>query len=439
MPTPKKIPTLLGILLVIILVALISVMFENIVRQNAKASLSVEPTSVAVTNVTDTMFTVAWITESPATGVLTVTGASEKKKTVFDDRDIGYHSSMYTGKLGKYITHSITFRYANPGMNYEVVILSNGKPYTSQGVPYQIRTPETLASPGNSLEPAFGTVVTSEGQYAQGALVYLTLENSQMLSTLVQSSGTWLIPLNLARIKDLSVYVTPEERITETIFVRYEGEQTTALSDTLNDAPVPTMVIGKTYDFRKTQAGTGTNDLASSVSHASSVLGQTTQRQNGAFDIIRPAQGASLATYTPLIAGSGIPGKTVTLTIGITSPIGGTAIVGSDGIWRYTPPKPLAPGKQSVTATTTDEKGKPVAFTHTFEILKSGTQVLGEATPSATLEPTPTSEPASPSATSTPVDLAGEPVPTSGTTLPTLILFLLGAGLLTGGFVVKIL
>lgn len=433
MPMPKKIPTLLGILLVIILVTLVSAVFENIVRQNAKASLSVEPTSVTVTNVTDNMFTVTWLTESPATGVLTVTGASQKKQTVFDDRDIGYHSSTYTGRLGKYITHSVTFRYAKPGMSYEVVILSSGKSYTNQGVPYQIQAPDTLVSSGNSLEPAFGTIVTSEGQYAQGALVYLTLENSQMLSTLVQSSGTWLIPLNLARTKDLSAYVTPEERITETIFVRYEGEQTTALSDTLNDAPVPTMVIGKTYDFRKTQAGTGTNDLASSVSHTSSVLGQTTQRQNNALDIIKPAQGTYLPTYTPLIAGSGIPGKTVTLTIGITSPIGGTAIVGSDGIWRYTPPKPLAPGQQSVTATTTDENGKPVALTHTFEILKSGTQVLGEATPSAILEPTPTPESASPSAT--PIDLAGEPVPTSGTTLPSLILFLLGAGLLTGGFV----
>ena len=71
--------------------------------------------------------------------------------------------------------------------------------------------------------------------------------------------------------------------------------------------------------------------------------------------------------------------------------------------------------------TSLDASGKTVAVTHLFEILKSGTQVLGDATPSATLEPTPTST------------LAGEPIPTSGSILPTLIIVFIGFGLLVAG------
>ncbi len=99
--------------------------------------------------------------------------------------------------------------------------------------------------------------------------------------------------------------------------------------------------------------------------------------------------------------------------------------------------------------TTKNLQNKPVAITHMFEILKSGTQVLGDATPSATLTPattgtimpTPTTTPestisATPTATAsaTPTEaLAAQPVPTSGNELPTIILLIISIGLLIGG------
>jgi uncharacterized surface anchored protein len=104
-----------------------------------------------------------------------------------------------------------------------------------------------------------------------------------------------------------------------------------------------------------------------------------------------------------------------------------SVIIGADGMWRYTPPKPLSEGKQSVTITTSDAKNQTVALTHVFEILKSGTQVLGEATPSATLTPTIDM---TPTPTST---LAGEPIPETGSPLPLLLLLILGVSLVSSG------
>ena len=72
-----------------------------------------------------------------------------------------------------------------------------------------------------------------------------------------------------------------------------------------------------------------------------------------------------------------------------------------------------------------DASGKAVAITRTFEILKSGTQVLGVATPSGTLTLTPT-----PTEEST---LSGEEIPTSGNALPTIMLLVLGLGLIFSG------
>lgn len=421
-----RIPTFVGILLVIALVGAVITLFEWYSRKPSTASGSVVPIHVAVTNISDTGFTVVWTSALPATGIVTLLSPKHTPSTFFDDRDT-------TGKMRNYTTHSVTLRSLAPATSYTFQILSNGKRAYQGGKPYTVTTASTISGGGTGLEPAYGTINDVGGSPVAGAIVLVTLEQGQLLSTITSPSGSWLLSLGFARTASLAKYLDGTERLTETIRVIWGDQEATAITDTLNDGPVPTMVLDKTYDFRKQQAA---------ARDAPTVLGDTTTTKPSTtktINLTSPAQNASLTTTLPLIQGTGIPGKTVSVVVGITNPISGNTTVGGDGIWRYTPPKPLGQGKQSVTATTVDERGKAVAFTHTFTILKSGTQVLGEATPSATLTPTITPEAtpsATPSATPTP-QLEGEPVPESGTTLPTILILLFGAGLLTSGFVIK--
>lgn len=399
---PTKFPTLIGIVLFLSLIAGFAFVFERVVRLPTRASGAYTPTSVEISNVTDATFTLSWTTNTAVTGALRVTDEKKKSWVVYDERDV-------SGKLGVYTTHHVTVRNGTPHTRYTVKILSSGKTILNNGRPYEVRTGPALSGSTN-LEPAYGLVSTETGSPAAGSIVYLTLPASQKLSALVTESGSWIIPLNLLRTDDLTAFVSDNDRLTETILVRSSDKETLAITDTLNDNPVPDMTIGKTYDFRKVQA---------QIPKAPEVLGATT------ISLVKPQEGATLTTNLPLIQGTGIPGNVVSITIGITSPVGGTTTVASDGIWRYTPELPLSPGKQIVTITTNDQQNKPMAMSRTFEILKSGTQVLGTATPSATpiLSPTPTST------------LAGEPLPQSGSVLPTLILLIFGLALLSGGFV----
>lgn len=399
---PTKFPTLIGIVLFLSLIAGFAFVFERVVRLPTRASGAYTPTSVEISNVTDATFTLSWTTNTAVTGALRVTDEKKKSWVVYDERDV-------SGKLGVYTTHHVTVRNGTPHTRYTVKILSSGKTILNNGRPYEVRTGPALSGSTN-LEPAYGLVSTETGSPAAGSIVYLTLPASQKLSALVTESGSWIIPLNLLRTDDLTAFVSDNDRLTETILVRSGDKETSAITDTLNDNPVPDMTIGKTYDFRKVQA---------QIPKAPEVLGATT------ISLVKPQEGATLTTNLPLIQGTGIPGNVVSITMGITSPVGGTTTVASDGIWRYTPELPLSPGKQIVTITTNDQQNKPMAMSRTFEILKSGTQVLGTATPSATpiLSPTPTST------------LAGEPLPQSGSVLPTLILLIFGLALLSGGFV----
>lgn len=429
-----RIPTMLGLILVILIVAGVISLFEWYAKKPTTASESVVPAFSAVTNVSDTAFTVVWTTTTPATGAITILSPKHSPSSFFDDRDT-------TGKLKTSLTHSVTIRSLTPITSYTFQILSNGKPFTQNGKPYSVTTASSIPGNGTGLEPAYGTIQDVQSSPVAGAIVLVTLEQGQTLSTITSPSGTWLLSLGFTRNTTLTKYLDGTNRIIESIRVLYNNQETDAITDTLNDAPVPTMILGKTYDFRKQQATGGKNTpLADAPRDKPTVLGDTTVTKPTTaktVSLILPAQNAALTTSLPLIQGTGIPGKSVSVIVGITNPVSGTATVGTDGIWRYTPTKQLGAGKQSVTATTVDERGKAVATTHTFTILKSGTQVLGDATPSASLTPTFTPTPtataeASPSATPTP-QLAGEPVPTSGTTLPTIITFIIGFGVLTSG------
>lgn len=421
----RKIPTPIGIILVILSVLMFRYAFNSVTPLLSRAKTTHAPQQVTISNITDTTFTVSWITREPATGAIILEGTPDV--TIADDRQ------TMPGALpnGAWTTHHVTARNLKADTSYSVRILSGGKPYGDNASPYHIRTAPSITGTGSDIEPAYGQVTLPTNQPAEGAILYLTPKGAQTLSVLVKSSGSWVIPLNLIRTADLSAYLPRAERIDESIIVRHADGEATALTDTLNDNPVPAMTIGKSYDFRKIQAmatPTRAIALAQTPPAKPTVLSAATSRQ---VAIVKPQQNAAIASNLPLIQGTGVPGKTVSLLIGITKPISASVTVGADGVWYFTPPKPLADGKQSVTITTTDANGKPVALTHTFQILKSGTQVLGEATPSATLTPSPTislQETPTPTAT-----LAGEPIPITGSPLPLLLLLILGFGLVTGG------
>jgi len=443
--TQTKIPTLLGLFLVVIMIGAMAIGSEMYFRTTTAASGSIQPKQVRMTNISDTTFTVSWTTESPATGAISITSSSLPVQVIFDDQDTGGLPVTTTKKvaLEPRLIHSATFRSGTPDIEYAITILSSGKKSIDGDKPYQVRTAGVLTTEIGNLEPAYGTIINEDNTPVSGALVSLVLDGSQILSTITKPSGTWLIPLNLIRTADLTSYLPITERMNVTITVRADGAETTAITDTLNDSPVPDMMMGKTYDFRRANAHVPGEQLAlhttpAPTKPATAVLGTSTAKPSNKVTLTIPAEGAAIPTTLPLIQGTGIPGKRVSLILGITTPVTGSTIVAADGLWSFTPQKPLAAGKQSVTITTPDINNKPVAITHMFEILKSGTQVLGDATPSATLTLTPTpssTESATPTATPT-ESLEAEPPPISGNELPTIILLLLGAGLMLGGGVV---
>ncbi|HCM82279.1 MAG: hypothetical protein UV63_C0006G0016 [Microgenomates group bacterium GW2011_GWC1_43_11] len=421
---PKKIPTLLALFILFFTIGVISVVIQKVTSSQTNASGPLEPKNLMITNISDTSCKVIWQTAIPASGLVTLTSKTSTKITGYDERDV-------TGKLNKYATHSVLIKNLQPNTTYDMTVVSGGKKFPAKDKPYTIQTGPTITDTTVAgFEPSYGMVKTTEGKPATGGLVVITLEDSQSVSTLITPSGSWVVPLNFIRTKDLSRYVPAREKMTEAITVYFDAEKTDSLTDTENDSPVPDMTVGSSYDFRNKEARNKTNTPLSDTMNTNqgAVLGNQapsgspTPQKIGGVMITAPVQNASLVSTRPLIQGTGIPGKTITITLGITKPIIGKTTVGTNGLWSYTPKTALSVGKQSVTITTVDEKGKSIALTTLFTILKSGTQVLGDATPSATLEPTPEE-----------ATLAAQPMPEPGSTLPTILLILVSVGMVAGG------
>lgn len=417
----KKIPNILG--LVIILSGLVSLIAIGTKSQNPsiKAVSSLVPQEVKITNLSDTGFTVSFLTQDKVSGFLAFGKTPSLGQTAFDDRDEG-------GKPKNYLTHHLTLSGLVASSVYYFKIVSGGKNFDNNGSYYMVALGPAISSLPPKVEPAYGTVLGKNDVPAEGSIVYLSLGEALPLSTLVKPSGNWLISLSQARTADLKNYFLPAPEETEEILVQGEGETASVRTSIKNDSPVPTIVLGKSYDFQKTQGQNPEGLTQGKFSPA--VLGEV---KIGKVEITAPQEGSSLAFPKPLFKGTAVPGKEIEITIE-SFPQTGRVKVSPSGSWSFTPQKELSSGEHTVTISTEEENGKPISLKRKFFILASGSQVLGVATPSATLTP-PTPTPTL-TLTPSPTARAATPQPTAtssglpkpGNLWPTF--FLLGTGAL---------
>src|SRR3989344_5880560 len=180
------IPTILGIL--VLMAGLISGVYflRSPLRTLVGASAEETPQEVKIVNTTDISFVVSWITDISTSGFIQYNEAGKNPNlTVSDDRD------LEKGSIGNYFTHFVTVRGLKPATKYNFKIGSGSKLY-------EAGTGVTLLNPPPA-NVAYGQILTSAGDPAEGAIVYLNMVGIDPQATLVKSSGTWAIPISTAR------------------------------------------------------------------------------------------------------------------------------------------------------------------------------------------------------------------------------------------------
>jgi len=429
-------PTALGLFILIGAIIAGVTLIKTRTSTDTKAESTIIPKQVRITNVTDTGFSVSWITEKATTGLVKYgTDTNDLKLPALDDRD------ALTGDTGVFEAHHVTLDRLTPGTKYYFKLESGGKAFDNQGKLFEATTGQILGSPPVA-DPVYGKILTPSGTAAEGVIVYVNVANTAPLSALAKTNGNWALSLSTARSTDLASYLSYDTQATILNILVQGGKLGTApaITTTSNDSPVPDITLGQSHDFRadaRTTSDSSGNSSADDGTDASGFSLEPVATDSGTADtgevtLENPSyEGEIINATQPAIIGSGPAGTVLSITINSETSYTGSVTVDEDGEWEFVPPEGLEAGEHEVTITYIDTEGTEQTLTRGFIIAAAGEndEPAITATPSGDTVATDSGR------TSLPATDSGVPEPGSGEI--TLMMMLTGLGLLIGGIRLK--
>lgn len=239
----KRIPTLFGVG-ILVTGLIVGVVF---IGQGAgvfapRASAETTPKNVKITNVSEGIFTVSFLTDAP-TPAFVKYSTDETKLSLQqpDDRD------QLSGNIGEYTSHHITIRGLQPATAYYFVIgTGSGALFDNNGTVFKITTAKKAGAPA-AAKTIYGSVTTPSGAPADGSIVYIKIPGAYEQSSLVKASGSWAVPLSGARTADGNAYaaVTDETELQITAQGPQVGDMQSLNVKVKNAQPVATIAFGK--------------------------------------------------------------------------------------------------------------------------------------------------------------------------------------------------
>jgi len=437
----KRIPTILALLL---LLTGIGAGIFLITQQQSfflQASPEITPKQLKITNVTDQSLTISWITEEQTSGFIKYDLNKDLSLIASDDRD------QSNDQTGNFSTHHVTLKNLQPQTTYLFKIGSGGKVFDDNGESYQTKTGPTLQEAPPAKDVAYGVIADQTGNPLEGAIVYLSLPNAVPQSTLSKTSGNWALTLSLARTTDLASFnqYDPQASIEEIFVQGGNMGVATAIATTINDSPLPKIILGQTFDFRQDAASQDSPQQVATPSSQFSFEDLTPPTESKQVTVTNPKTNEEINTQKPEFMGTGPAGETVTIKIESPEIVTAEVTIDPDGTWQWTPAANLSLGSHTLTASLISGE----RISRSFTVLAAGEEnsPAFTATPSATLTPspgiTPTSTP-SPIITATPAGRTSLPstesgVPESGYLTPTFLISIMGISLVSGGILASFL
>lgn len=244
MKKKSTIPTILGIIILLLGVFAGVFALRNAQVFKIGANTDISPKDIRVSNITDNSSTISWTTDKETSGFI-AWGSSQGDTSKVAQEDT---SSQ------KYFSHSISLSGLSPNTNYFYKINSDGTNFDNGGIPWQFTTGATLDINKNSILLS-GTIINATGAPEVKSLVYVSI-GSYLLSTLSSDAGNFVFQLGSARTPDLTNYtqIDAASTLVQISVVAPPDGVASAQIFPQSGNPVPTIIIGQVYDFRSSPA-----------------------------------------------------------------------------------------------------------------------------------------------------------------------------------------
>lgn len=396
----KRIPTLAAVILIAVGVIATSFLVKSGVIYLGGAAPSDVPQDVKITNITDRALTITYKTDTAVIGSVSLGQTKDTLQTALDDRD------QVSGVPKEYLVHSISVKNLKPNTSYVFSITSGATTYLNNNELFQVKTGPEISSSPSSQPAVSGKVVSTSGAAPTEALVYLTTANGQLLSTLIKTDGSYILPVNTYRMANLASFFpfTPDTTLQ---LLATDGVNTAHATFSSNlQGVIPFVSLGNDYNF--------ITNLSTPLSSASAAIGFPAFSSGSTFlltpVITVPKKDQGFSDAQPQFSGKALPNQQVTIEIHSTDVVSGSVKADSSGNWTYRPTTPLSPGQHIISITTAGANGILQTIQQSFTVYAAGSQVDQTATPSATTvtptqKPTPTQAVATQGPTPTPTSI----------------------------------
>ena len=429
-PKTKTIPSLLGLVLLLLVMTAGVFITSRPINLLTKASQSCLPVNVQITNLTYDSFDISFITSKKCQVTCVV------NDQVYQDARKGLDNS---------ITHYFQIKSLQPGTTYQYKFLAEGSQYDHQS--YQITTFSKPSSTQINASLSWGRVYFSQNQPALNSIVYINIPGLYPLSAFVTDQAYWNIPLTYSYSVDTNTWLQPPTNsLDEIAIMSPDGQIIVLTNDSLQKNPVPDIYLDD-----QTFAQSGQIEF-SKLDQSSDSFGQP-------LTITNPTDKEAINSQMPSFFGQGPAGTSVQIEINSSNTITDSFTVNADGTWQWVTPTSLEPGQHTVTLKYTDPVSNVLkTITRSFTVLAqsdsglpafSASQsanltsptptYLPTQTPTTVLVPTSTIQPTlAPSPTQVPTTAPASPTPTlvvSGGVVPTISILIIAIFLVASSII----
>lgn len=369
----KRIPTLLGILMIVIGIGATSFLVKSGLNLMGKAAPAETPENIRITNISDSSFTVSYITADRVLGTVSYGTDKALGTSITDDRD------QQSGNLNTYNLHYITIRNLKPSTKYFFTITSGKITFLNNDEAFEVTTGPVIEEEPSLQKPVVGKMISTDATIPKEAIICLTITDGQTISTLMKPDGSYILPLNSIRSQDLNSYFLFDQDPVLKMLIVGMPEQSMITLGLKQANPVPIITLSKNYDFTIDNSPVAT--ISGAIGFPSFSASPSASKNP---QILTPKRDEQFLDQKPLFKGTAPPGTDVQITIHSSNDLQANVKADSKGNWSYRPQTPLSPGEHTLSITSRDQFGILKTITQSFTVFAQGTQVEQSATPSAT-------------------------------------------------------
>jgi hypothetical protein len=403
MKKEKNIPTIIGLILLLLTLFFSTSLVSRQANISSQASGSCQPINLQITNITNSSASISFTTLDNCLSTI-----SFSSRTIKNNKD--------KGKI-----HYFEIDSLKESQVYTFFVISGGEKYSFDNYNFKTAQKPSEQIPDSNL--AWGRVYNPDQTPATEAIVYFSVVGASPLSALLNSDGDWHIALATSFNESLTGYFSSSSNIEENIVViNYDQAQTQIVSSTDHNNPVPNIIIG--------QNNFSIPSPVVELPQDSLLDKEYNFPNNVSLTISNPNNNEALSTKRPEFFGTAQPGSELKIEVHSSEIIDSSASTDNEGRWDWSPPQDLTPGEHTITIT--DEDNNTTSKKFIVLAAESNTSFIASssATPTQKLTPTPI-----PTSIPTSIPSTSSGIPKTGNSIPTGIIIILSLISISSAFI----